>query len=69
MTDDPVPSRKYRVRLGHCEATVECHSTDEAIRLARMKLSADMPQLYDEIYRAEKDRFNVTEVHGSTNGV
>ena len=62
MHDEPLPSKKYRVKLGHNEVSVECGSKEEAIRLARTKLSADLARLYDVIHRAEDDQFEVIEL-------
>ena len=50
------------MKLGHSEVSVECGSKEEAIRLARTKLSADLARLYDVIHRAEDDEFEVIEL-------
>ena len=62
MSDKPVPNKKYRVKLGFNEVSVECNSREEAIRLARTKLSDDLPRLYDVIHKAEESKFQVDEV-------
>ncbi len=47
---------KYHVRVGHTQTTVVCGTPDEAIRLARQRLSEEMPRLWDVIHRiADKD--------------
>ena len=62
MNDEPVPKKKYRVKLGFNEVSVECNSREEAIRLARTKLSDDLPRLYVDIHSAEESKFQVDEV-------
>ena len=64
MSDEPLPSKRYRVKLGHSKVSVECGSREEAIRLARTKLSSDLPRLYDVIHRAEDKQFEVIEMEG-----
>ena len=64
MPDEPLPSKMYRVKLGHSEVSVKCGSKEEAIRLARTKLSSDLARLYDVIHRAEDEQFEVIEVEG-----
>ena len=59
MTDKPQPTKRYRVKLGHSEVSVECNSKEAAIRLARISLSDDMPRLYDVIHSAEDKQFLV----------
>ncbi len=54
MPDEPLPSKRYRVKLGLSEVSVECGSKEEAIRLARTKLSSDLLRLYDVIHHAEE---------------
>ena len=68
MTRDSITTRKYRVKLGYSEVFVEGHSRKEAIRLARKKLSDDMPRLYDVIYRADDIDFQVNEARESPKG-
>ena len=47
---------KYHVRLGHAQTTVVCGTRDEAVRLARQRLSVEMPRLWDVIHSiADKD--------------
>ncbi len=47
---------KYHVCVGHTQTTVVCGTRDEAIRLARQRLSEDMPRLWDVIQLiADKD--------------
>jgi hypothetical protein len=58
--------KKYRVRLGFVEVLVECQSKEEAIPLAREKLSSDWPRLYDVIHRADDKQFQVSELEHDT---
>ena len=62
MPDEPLPSKKYCVKLGHNEVSVECGSKKEAIRLARTELSSELLRLYEIIHRAEDEQFEVIEV-------
>ena len=67
MTKERGPTKKFRVKLGFSEVSVECTSSEEAIRLARKKLSENMPSLTDVIRSAAEYRFQVDEIHdGST---
>ncbi len=66
MPDEPLPLKRYRVKLGHSEVSVECGSKEEAIRLARTKLSSDLSRLYDVIHGAEDEQFEVIEVKGGS---
>ena len=50
MSSERRPTKKYRVRLGLVEVVVEGRSKEDAIRLARTKVSCDMPRLYDIIH-------------------
>ncbi len=59
MSNEPHVRKKYRVKLGYREVSVECNSKEDAIRLARISLSADMPRLYDVIHSAEDKQFLV----------
>jgi hypothetical protein len=45
--------------VGHTAVTVECHSPDEAIVLARRLLSLDMPRMWDVIQALDASRFVV----------
>ena len=56
-------TKKYRVKLGLAEVVVEGCSKDEATRLARKKLSRDMPLLYDIIHRAKDQEFQIDELN------
>ena len=66
MTDKPLGTRKYRVKLGYSEALVECSSKEEAIQLARARFSADCPNLYDVIHQAGDEQFQVSQVQGDS---
>ncbi len=62
MSSERSLTKKYRVKLGLVEVVVECRSKDEAIRLARTKLSDDMPRLYDLIRGAADREFQIDEM-------
>ena len=64
MPDEPLRLKSYRVKLGQSAVSVECGSKEEAIRLARTKLSSDLPRLYDVIHSAEDKQFEVIEMEG-----
>jgi len=66
MSGERSLTKKYHVKLGHVEVVVECRSRDEAIRLARTKLSEDMPRLYDVIHGAEDQEFQIDEVENDS---
>jgi hypothetical protein len=66
MSSDRSLTKKYRVKLGLFEFEIECRSKDEAIRLARTKLSDDMPRLYDVIHDIEDPEFQVDEIEGDS---
>lgn len=51
--------QRFRVTLGHVEVVVECRTRDEALRLARRRLSQEHPRLWDVIYRVEERQFRV----------
>lgn len=51
--------REYHVRVGHAQTTVVCCTVDEAIRLARKRLSEDMPRLWDVIHKINDKEFRV----------
>jgi len=64
MPDGFLPSRsprRFRVQVGHSHLTVECDSQEQAIRLARSKLCAEMPRLWDVIKRMPDAHFRVHE--------
>jgi len=54
--------KRYRVCVGHTEVSVRCRGREEAVRLARSKLSAELPRLYDVIWHLTADRFRVDAV-------
>ena len=66
MSGEQSPTKKYRVKLGLFEFEVECRSKDEAIRLARTRLSDDMPRLYDVIHGIEDQEFQIDEIEGDS---
>ena len=66
MSREPIPTKKFLVKLGFSEVSVECGSKEEAIRLAREKLSDDMPWLHDVIRLADEERFQVDEIQGDS---
>jgi hypothetical protein len=39
-----LPLHEFQVRVGLAECTVVCHTPDEAIRLARVRIAEKMPQ-------------------------
>ena len=59
-------TKKYRVKLGLAEVIVESRSKDEAISLARNKLSRDMPLLYDIIHGTKDQEFQIEEIADSS---
>jgi hypothetical protein len=64
MTDGfctPHGPRRFRVKVGHSLCTVECETQEQAIRLARTKMCADMPRLWDVIKKMPDAHFRVEE--------
>lgn len=55
--------RNYRVDVGHNTVLVRGSSPEEAIRLAKVKLSQELPRLWDVIQKMGPDRFKVTAVY------
>ena len=49
----------YRVQVGHAEVCVTGRSVQEAIQLARRKLSIELPRLYDVIQSMDESQFRV----------
>ena len=66
MSSERRPTKKYRVRLGLVAVDVEGTSKEDALRLARTKLSDDMPRLYDTIHGAEDQEFQIDELTDSS---
>ncbi len=66
MGSERRPTKKYRVRLGLVEIVIEGRSKEDAIRLARSKLSDDMPRLYDIIHGAEDEEFQIDEIEADS---
>jgi hypothetical protein len=62
MDNEQHLTKKYRVKLGLAEVIVEGRSKDEAIPLARKKLSRDMPLLYDIIHGTKDQEFQIDEI-------
>jgi hypothetical protein len=49
----------FHVQVGHARVSVQCRSHEEAIALARRKLSTEMPRLYDLIHKLDARRFQI----------
>ncbi len=62
MSTEQSLTKKYRVKLGLAEVVVQCRSKEEAIRLARTKLSDNMPRLYDAIHSAKDLELQIDEI-------
>ena len=59
MAHDEQELYTYRVRVGHWEVQLKARSADEAIEVARRRLSAELPRLYDVIRALTATRFQV----------
>jgi len=59
MTTDNRPLNNYRVRVGYWETRVKARDADEAVLVARMQLSRELPRLYDVIRRLAPARFEI----------
>lgn len=56
------PCQDYRVIVGHLMVTVSATSQNEAIFLARQKLCADMPRLWDVIVDLDPRSFQIQQL-------
>ena len=59
MYTQPIILRTYRVRVGHIEVIVRARDVQEAVTLAKRKLSRELPRLYDVIRSLSPGRFQV----------
>ncbi|MEX0936283.1 MAG: hypothetical protein WDZ59_00370 [Pirellulales bacterium] len=60
MNDENTKAQQtYHVRVGHARVSVQCQSREQAIDLARRKLSSEMPRLYDLIHQMDVQRFQI----------
>ena len=59
MNDETVELINYQVRVGHVVVRVRARDEQEAIELAKRKLSHEMPRLYDVIRSLDATRFEV----------
>ncbi len=66
MSTEQSLTKKYRVKLGLAEVVVQCRSKEEAIRLARTKLSDNMPRIYDAIHSAKDMEFQIDEIEADS---
>ncbi len=55
------PLKLYKVQIGHAEVVVNGQDQADAVHQARKKLSAEMPRLWDLIYKMEDTQFDVRE--------
>lgn len=54
------PLTEYEVRVGHFRVVVHGASRDEAISNARMRLSRELPRMWDVIHGLAASRFEVS---------
>ena len=57
-------TKRFRVRVGHTAVDVDGCDRDDAINQARRRMSADMPRLWDVIYKMDVNEFSVDEMNG-----
>ena len=57
--NNPPKLKKFRVKVGHAEVSVECMDQQQAIRLARRKLCDEMPGFYNVIHKIEDREFRI----------
>jgi hypothetical protein len=62
MESDRV-KRIYKVEVGHSSVMVESANPEEAIRMARTRLSLELPRLWDVIQKLEPEKFSVSMVY------
>ncbi|MDA7980285.1 MAG: hypothetical protein MPJ50_16085 [Pirellulales bacterium] len=53
--------RMFHVQVGHHQMTVEAESRAEALSIARRKLGADLPRLWDMIYDMQDTDFDIRQ--------
>ena len=59
MTTNHTPLEVFLVRVGHWEVRLKARDGEEAIRLARLQMSRELPRLYDVIQALTASRFQV----------
>jgi hypothetical protein len=59
MTTNHTPLEVFLVRVGHWEVRLKARNGEEAIRLARLQMSRELPRLYDVIQALTASRFQV----------
>jgi len=64
MSDSPnlQPLRKFHVRVGLAECTVSCRTQQEAVRLARVRIAEQMPQVRTVLQNILDKEFRVDQV-------
>lgn len=55
-------NQMYDVTLGHSQVRVTACTREDALAKARRAFSLDMPRLYDVIYLAAPERFEITPI-------
>jgi hypothetical protein len=55
--------RMYKVEVGHNSVLVQGTSAEEAIRVAKVKLSHELPRLWDVIQKLTPDKFRVSMMY------
>jgi hypothetical protein len=61
MGNEHPPLKTYRVCLGHVEVRIRARNEGEAVELARLQLSHELPRLYDVIRQTATTRFEVKD--------
>ncbi len=59
MTANHQPLEVYLVRVGHWEVRLKARDGEEAVRLARLQMTRELPRLYDVIRALAATRFKV----------
>jgi len=54
------PLLEYEVSVGHMRVVVHGNTQEEAILNARMKMSRELPRMWDVIHGLAANRFDVT---------
>ena len=63
MSNESKAVRMYKVEVGHNSVIVQGTSVEEAIRVAKVKLSQELPRLWDVIQKLGPEKFNVSMVY------
>lgn len=59
MNEQPTILKTYRVRVGFAQVEVKARDVQQAVTIARQKLSQELPRLYDVIRALAPAKFEI----------